>query len=378
MLDLLHVNLRDDVTLVQQLRQQITWLILNEAIKTGEQLPSIHAVADYLGINLQTVRAAYKKLEADGLVETRQGRGTHVLDFNPHHFIQAATYSRSHTIGVLIPSWANPFYHAFLQGVEEIAEEDQTMIFLCNTHDNPKILWRNFARLSAKRVDGILVASYDISEALDAGGERGESTSVLPYVTVDYPASSGYSVEIDLELVGYQATKHLLEHGHRRIGLMTTSMGAENVLPINRGYQRALTESGAQVFPEYMIQVPGFLMKYGEEGARRFLEMKERPTAIFAIADTLALGAMKTIKQSGLTIPADVALVSFNDIPGASLVDPPLTTVSTPAVQMGREAMKMLQALIDGKKPTKRHITLPVSLIIRQSCGEHEPGTDTG
>ena len=69
MLDLLHVNLRDDVTLVQQLRQQITWLILNEAIKTGEQLPSIHAVADYLGINLQTVRAAYKKLEADGGIE---------------------------------------------------------------------------------------------------------------------------------------------------------------------------------------------------------------------------------------------------------------------------------------------------------------------
>jgi DNA-binding LacI/PurR family transcriptional regulator len=188
-------------------------------------------------------------------------------------------------------------------------------------------------------------------------------------VTVDWPGCRGYSVQIDLELAGYQATQHLLAHGHRRIGLVTFAMQPANVSPIHLGYQRALEETGLRVDPDLIAGVPGFDMASGAKGAVRLLALPQPPTAIFAIADTLALGALKAIKLAGLRIPEDIALAGFNDTPLAALVEPPLTTVAAPAVELGRQAMSMLQDLITGVKPSKRQIVLPTAPVIRRSCG---------
>jgi DNA-binding LacI/PurR family transcriptional regulator len=87
------------------------------------------------------------------------------------------------------------------------------------------------------------------------------------------------------------------------------------------------------------------------------------------VADTLALGALKAIRQAGLRVPQDIALVGFNDIPQAELVEPALTSVAAPTVQMGKEAMRLLRDLVAGKTPARRQITLPVQLVRRQSCG---------
>jgi DNA-binding LacI/PurR family transcriptional regulator len=358
-----------DATLAQQLKEQLTWLIVNGKLQAGDQLPAAHIMADRLGINLHTVRSAYQKMEAEGLVAIGRGRGTHVLPFDISLLSQGTGTLRSNTVGVIIPSWSNPFYHTFLQGVEEIAEGDQTLLILCNTHDDAVTARRDFARLAAKGVDGILVASHDINEVLQSEVPFTSQIEGLPFVTVDWPDFKGYSVQVDLESAGYQATRHLLEHGHRRIGLITFAEEAANVQEINKGYQRALEERGLRLDPSYIIGVAGFDMDYGSGGAKRLLDMKEPPTAIFTIADMLALGAMKMIKGAGLQIPEDLALASFNDIPAAELVDPPLTTVAAPTRQMGRESMQMLQMLIEGKYPTKREIILPTSLVVRQSCG---------
>jgi hypothetical protein len=145
---------------------QITWLIANGQLEPGDRLPTVRRLAEHLSINLHTVRSAYQKLEMQGLVETRRGQGTHVLSFDPRLVAQAASPLRSHTVGVVVAGWGNPFYHTFLRGVEEMAEEDQTFLILCTTHDDPGEAWRHFARLSAQQVDGILVVSHDISEFL--------------------------------------------------------------------------------------------------------------------------------------------------------------------------------------------------------------------
>jgi DNA-binding LacI/PurR family transcriptional regulator len=369
--NLLFVEPNHETTLAHQLRQQITWLIVNGKLGTGDQLPTVHAMAERLGINLHTVRSAYLKLENDGLVTTRQGRGTHVRPFDLQHFAQMTGSLRSHTVGVIIPSWTNPFYHSVLQGIEEVAEEDNTLLFLCNTHDDPQTAWRDFARLSAKQVDGILVVSHDVCEILQPGNEQPEKSQGLPFVTLDWPGCKGYSVYIDLELAGYQATHHLIEHGHRLVGLITFALETDNIQPVDQGYKRALTEAGIHINPAYIVRVPGFDLVHGSEGARRLLDLQEPPTAIFAIADMLALGAMRRIKDAGLRIPNDIALASFNDISTAVLVDPPLTTVASPSVHLGREAMKMLQTLIQGNQPDQRQIILPTALVVRQSCGEH-------
>lgn len=368
-LELLNVYPRQDASLVQQIKQQITWLVANGQLRAGDPLPSVRQLASHLGINVNTVRSAYQKLEAEGLVETRQGRGTQVLPFDLSRFAQAQGELRSHTIGVIIPSWSQPFYHAFLQGVEEVAEKDKTLLFICNSHDDPGNAWRDFARLSAKGVDGILVASHDITQSQPAGGKALESQRGTPYVTVDWPGCTGYSVQLDLESAGYQATHHLVTHGHQRIGLITFAVDIENVTPVNSGYQRALREAGLTPDPDVIARVPSFSPTAGAEGAHRILSLEKPPTAIFAISDTLALGALQVIKEAGLRIPGDIALVGIDDIPAASLVEPQMTTVSAPSYQLGLEAMKMLRLLIEGKKPPHRQIILPTSLVIRKSCG---------
>lgn len=370
-LEVINVDPHLDTPLIQQIKKQLTWLIANGQLTTGETLPSVRKLASRLGVNVHTVRSAYLKLESEGLVETRQGRGTRVLPFDIESFARVSGEVRSHTIGVILPSWSNPFYHALLNGVEEIAGQDQSLIFLCNSHDDPGNAWRDFARLSAKGVDGIVVVSYDITEAFSSIDTRMNQYSGTPFVTVDWPGCKGYSVLMDLESAGYQATRHLIEHGHTMIGLLTFGIKAANIEPVNAGYRRALTEKGLYVNPSLVSTVPGFDISLGERGASRLLDLPQPPTAILAIADTLALGAMRAVKAAGLSIPRDIALASINDIPAASLVEPRLTSVSTPAYEMGVEAMKMLRTLINQKKPQHSRLILPVSLIVRESCGCH-------
>lgn len=365
------INPRHDATLAHQISRQITWLIASGKLRPGDRLPGVRLLAEHLGVNLHTVRNAYKKMEVEGLVETRRGRGTHVLAFDPLQIMHSSRQERSHTVGILLPSLNNPFYQSFLLGVEEISEQEQTLLFLCNTHDDPAALWRSLAQLSSKQVDGILVLSQDISAYAAMAGETSARSGKMPFVTVDWPGSTGYSVSLDLESAGYQAARHLLAHGHRRIGLITFGLHIANVKPIHAGYFRALAESGLRENPELIAGVHGFDPAAGESGARNLLNLPQPPSAIFAIADTLALGAMKAIKQAGLHIPEDIALVGFNDIPLAAMVEPSLTTIAAPAIELGREAMKMLQMLIAGKQPAPRSLILPTSLVIRESCGVH-------
>ncbi|PKN85360.1 MAG: hypothetical protein CVU46_11350 [Chloroflexi bacterium HGW-Chloroflexi-8] len=357
-----------DTSLSFQIKQQITWWIINGTLKPGDKLPSIHQLSRKLGINLHTVRSAYHKLESEGLVETVRSRGTHVLAYHPLRIALVAGNIRSHTVGVILPSFTNPFYHALLRGIEEIAEEDQTMIFICNTHDDPNLTWRHYARLVAKQVDGIVVVSDDLSAYFSQENKQ----TIPPIVTIDWPGADGYCVQFDLESVGRQATKHLVEHGHHRIGLITFAQDSVNVLPVVNGYLNVLKEAGITFQPEWIARVPNFDMASGALGAQKLLALANPPTAIFTIADTLALGALDFIKQAGLNIPEDIALVSFNDIPAAALVDPPLTTVVAPAAEAGKAAMRLLHDLIEGNNPSQRQYHFLTHLVVRQSCGRHE------
>jgi DNA-binding transcriptional regulator YhcF (GntR family) len=123
----LAVDPETDMSLWLQLKRQLIWLIASDQLKAGEKLPSVRQLANHLGINLHTVRAAYRKLEADGLVATRHGSGTVVLKYDPIRLSQGVARVRTYTIGVLVPRLSNPFYPAFLRGVENIARQHHSL-----------------------------------------------------------------------------------------------------------------------------------------------------------------------------------------------------------------------------------------------------------
>lgn len=350
--------------LAEQLRHHITWQIASGQLKPGDKLASVRAQAKSLGINMHTVRAAYLLLEANGLVQTRPGSGTRVLAPDPVRMLQSAGKTRTYTIGVILPDLANPFYHAFLDGVQEVISREQLLLFVCDARDDPDQNLRYFAQLAARNVDGILIASFDIREMI-----KQELARTLPIVTVDWPPCVGPVVNFDLENAGYKAVRHLVEHGHRRIGLVTYAGASANVVPVSLGYTRALQETGVCMDESLVARVPGFDMKSGELGTRQLLALGEPPTAIFTIADMLALGALKALKEAGRRVPEEMALASIDDIAVAELVVPGLTTVSLPSRQLGLEAMQMLQNLMEGKKLPVEQKILPTELVIRQSCG---------
>lgn len=134
-----------------------------------------------------------------------------------------------------------------------------------------------------------------------------------------------------------------------------------------------MQSAGIEPEPGWIVPVEGFLLQAGLAGGEKMLSLRPPPTAVFAIADTLALGVTKAAKAAGMKLPEDLAVVGFNNIAYAEISDPPLTTVAAPAQEMGRRAMIILHSLIAGQRPGKKHIVLETTLVIRRSCGCQYP-----
>lgn len=358
-------------TLAQQVREQVTWAISSGTVEAGDALPPVRELARRLGVNLHTVRAAYRMLATDGLVEVRRGTRTRVAAFDPRRLWPEESAARSHLVGIVVPTLANPFYTELVEGAQESARRSGTLLIVSTTHDDQAQSLRSIAQLAARGVDGVIAVSTEISHLLagPGGGMTGERR--LPLVVVDRPDVPGHVVEVDLEQVGHAATRHLVEHGHRGIGLVSVDGRASNVLPLETGYRRALAEAGLPARDELVARVDAWKPTAGDDGASRLLAAANRPTALVAISDLLAIGAMRAIRRLGLRIPDDVALVGVDDIPLLDVVDPPLTSVALPARAMGAEAMTTLERIWAGEADTPRRVLLEARLVIRESCGRH-------
>lgn len=363
---LIEISAQSGLPLIQQLRNQITWLIVTGKISPGELLPSLRLLSDKLGININTVRKAFELLEQDGLVKTRHGTGTVVLPLDAARFTNIATRNRTDTIGVILPGIMDPFYHEFLHGIETVVGSTRTMMLVCDAHEDPQIAYRYYSMLVAKQVDGVICASLPLADLVYPNGQR---TEQVPFVSVDWPAEKTNSIVLDLEKAGYVAVKHLLDHGHERIGMITLLEDLANTTPLMLGYQRAFSETKRIPDADLLVKVPGFSVQDGQKGAEMLLALSPRPTAVLAISDTLAMGVYIELNRQGFQIPEDLAVIGIDNIFLTELVDPPLTTVALPAYELGVEAAKMLQGLINREENTTNPVVLPTRLIVRASCG---------
>jgi LacI family transcriptional regulator len=368
-LESLTLDADSKLTLALQLSQQLTWLVASGQLKAGERLPPVRELAQQLDINLHTVRAAYHKLEADGLVTMRQGTGTIVQLFDSVRFAQLTNRTRSYTFGLVIANISHPFYTALARGVEGVAHQNHALLFICNTDEDARKGREYLDRLAAKNVDGLIIASYSLhyGEPND-GATVLPATSPVPLVHVDRPEETGYSVLLDYENAGYVATRHLIEHGHQRVGIIGCSLPSETQEPYH-GYARALRASGLMLDPAIRIEASAYTIEAGYLAATRLLAAPNPPTAIFCDDDTLAVGALRAVRESGRRVPEDVALAGCGDLELATTVDPQLTSVTAPGEQLGIVAMQMLQQLVAGETVPTARVTLPTYLAVRWSCG---------
>lgn len=357
----LQVDHNSLMPLVAQISQQLTYVIVGGSLREGDELPPIQELADEVGVNLHTVRAAYQLLESRGLVSLGRGRRARVLAYDRQRWLDTPSRAPSHIIGVIIPEFTQ-FYAPLLRAIEDEAAQDSTMVLLANAHNDVVTAQHAVDRLLARGVDGIIIAVGLL------GPDPGLPTNGPPIVFVDAPGSPGPSIEFDLERSQYLATSHLVEHQHNKIGYITPPRYLANVAPKVTGHERALTEAGLDPTSQPTVGVEGFTIQFGQNAARQLLDTDDPPTAITVASDQLAVGVYHAAKQLGIDIPTELAVTANDNSELAIILDPGLTTVSLPLQEAGRLATRSIRDAQDGTAPPLR-VTLDAELVIRRSCG---------
>jgi len=302
-------------------------------------------------------------------VETRQRilDAMDELGYVPNITARRLRSSKTYTIAGIIPDILNPFYPAFERGIQDVAEQHRYDLMMYNTDSDADKERRCIDLLVQGRVDGLIgvffhVTARDLLPALERNifvvrleaGEKPTGPWPLDNIFVDNTAAA------------QAATTYLIQRGHTRIGMLANQDGPSQYRL--QGYRNALQAHHLPVGPE-LIRVGRFDTEGGYETMQQLLALDRRPTAVFASNDVMAMGAMAAIRQAGLSIPGEMAVVGFDDIPAASLVYPALTTIAQHQRQMGQRAAEMLFERLDGTVPKSgRNEQMPYDLVIRDSA----------
>jgi LacI family transcriptional regulator len=284
--------------------------------------------------------------------------------YQPNGIARGLKLRQTKVLAVVIPDITNPFFAALFRGVEDAAAPRGFNVLLCNTDGLPDRQRSHLQSLQARRVDGVIVASSFLKDPSVRELRRQKG----PYVLVNRFSDEGEDpfVGSDDLLGGQLATEHLLELGHTRIGHLAGKATVSTGVLRRRGYLAAHALAGLPVDPQLTVET-GYTEEAGAVGARRILALQDPPTALFAVTDMVALGAVAVARQMGMRIPEDLAIVGYNDIPLASRVSPGLTTMHVPIHEFGSVAVRLLLEQLDSDAAAGRRVRFTPDLIVRAS-----------
>lgn len=332
----------------------------------GGSKVTIRDVAQKAGTSVSTVsRVLTGSAPVSGELRASVEQAIDELGYRPSLVARSLKMQTTFTIGLLVNDITNPFFGAVARGVEQEANRHEYSLILCNTDEDPRRELKYLQILRDKQVDGIIFGPTGNNLDFICGlAER------IPLVQVDrqVPELDLPAVLVDNEESAYRATRLLVERGHERVAMLGWGMNITTSTEREAGYQRALREARITVDSRLIARPAQFSHSTLIQAADELLRQEPMPTAIFAANNRFGIAALGAIRQLGLNIPQDVALVVFDDIDAFSLMSPSITAIAQPAFQMGQVAMQtMLQRIKspDGAPPAV-HV-LPTELIIRES-----------
>lgn len=270
---------------------------------------------------------------------------------------------RTNSIGVVVTSISNPFAGEIVGGVEEFALAHGYSILLSTSQADPAREIRAVQSLHEHRVDGILVNSSRVGRLYLP--LLAEMKVPIVLINNEHPGEFIHSVSIDNLRAGRDATRHLVELGHQRIGYAGNQFGLQADTDRFSGYRQIIEEADIGFAPELVVHGDGG-PEAGMRATSRLLALADPPTAVFCFNDMQALGALRAARERGLKVPDDLSVVGLDDLYLSSYTLPPLTTVQQPMHEMGRLAAQILLELLSGKNPDSR-ITLAGKLVVRES-----------
>jgi LacI family transcriptional regulator len=296
------------------------------------------------------------------------------LGYHPNRLARSLRSGKTQTIGMIVPNSTDPFFAEVARGIEDTAFENGYSLILCNSDSNLDKEAFYTDVLVEKQVDGILFLAAGVStERILDLQQRG---MLVVVVDRELPAANVDTVLTDNAGGGWSATRHLIDLGHRRIGYIAGPSDLTLSEYRSTGYRKALKEAGITADEELILRGT-FDFESGYRTAGQLLANHNRPTAIFACNDLMAIGAICAATELGLQVPQDLSVVGYDDIPLASYSNPPLTTIAQPNYDMGVKAASMLlERLLDPGMPARR-VVLDIELRIRRSTAASS-ATDAG
>jgi LacI family transcriptional regulator len=333
---------------------------------------TIRDVAAAAGVSYQTVSRVIND-RPDVAEETRRRvwQVIEELDYQPSAIARGLVSKKTYTLGLITADFSDYFFTQVIVGAEVEARKHGYFFMLCSTERNPDDEPEYLRLLTERQVDGILFArpsTEQDSRHIVSLLRRGVSLVTTAY---HVPGESLTVVDVDNVDGGIRATRCLIEAGRTRIGMITGPPDWKSAKDRGQGYRLALEGAGI-AFNEAFVEHGDWSYESGYEAAQRLVEKAPGITALFAQNDRMAIGAMRALREAGREIPADVAVVGFDDIPAAAHSHPPLTTIRQPMQQVGEIATRMLIELIDNPDVEREEVLLKTELVRRGSCGNSE------
>lgn len=341
-------------------------VILNTRGKSGmRHRVTMADVAREAGVSLMTVSRALN--DKDGISETTRMRIHEVIDrlgYRPSGIARGLVTKRTGTIGLVVPDSSNPYFSEVARGVEHAAYSQEYNVFLCNTEEDIEREKTVLYSLAERQVDGLIICSSRLDQDDLRTSLSYFSAQVLVNRTLEN--SSAVSLLSDDKNGVRAAVQHLLQRGHRHIGMLAGPERSFNGRVRLKAFLDTLHDAGTPCAPD-CIQNCAPMVDASRQAAAELMTRQPELTALVCFNDLVAVGALKACEQLGRSVPGDMAIIGFDDIPLASLVTPPLTTVHVPRYELGQLAAKTLLAQINGEKFINDCV-LPVKFVIRGSA----------
>ena len=326
-------------------------------------------IARELGISKMTVSRA---INNDPLVNSKTRERvldvSRRLNYQPNHFARALVTNRSFLIGVIVPDLMHSYFAEILHGIGEFARSSNYQIVIGNSEEQ---ITREISEVEVLRfrTDGLIIAPTLPVSKVDVYRSMIDEGTKIVLIDRTLEGLGCPMVTTDNTEVGVLATEYLIKLGHKRIGHLkgtTTSTSKERL----DGYKQALSRNGI-AFNKLLVKDCGLMESEGYMAMKAWINEGDLPTAIFAVNDPTAIGAMQAMDEAGIQPGEDIAMIGSGNIHYGDMLRVPLTTVSWSRGEMGQSAMRLLVQMIEGnnRDAANQKVILSPSIVVRKSCG---------
>ncbi|BBH23777.1 LacI family transcriptional regulator [Paenibacillus baekrokdamisoli] len=327
----------------------------------------IKDVAKRAGVSVTTVSRVLngEKYVKDDL-KAKVNRVIEELGYAPSQIARSLVRKKTNLIGVIVPDLTSSFYSTILSSIEEVASANDYNLLVCNISENIDKELKYLNVFQEMRVEGIIIMHEKINEQIRNFIHKINIPVIFSSVK---PMDQKFiSVIVDDYAAAYDATKYLIELGHESIGFLGGDM-RDITSGQNRysGYRNAMADSGKKLIYEH-IRFGDYKVRSGYEQMKEMLSTEAPPTAVFAVSDDMAVGAMNCIRDHNLRVPEDISIMGFDGSQLTELVRPTLTSMEQPIHLMGKVTMDVLLKQIEGDKIPAEDVVLEHRLVVRESC----------